>query len=391
MLFAQTVYATKSCVELMPLCQIFPGLIHKVDLKHVMDAVQRLGASTTGGKDNALYVKSMIHFSASLPTEMMFHACWGAAFVELSKRKAFALIKYAQQHLLQMDSNGRWVAACAAGINVSVPGHGPHTLQQSLERFNSTIKGTMPVGYHLLSLKEMIVNLERVIRVHMKNNRQVSECEKQVIFTPNDPAVPHPGLVSADWVRPGRDEQDVKLVLPPVWRFLEHLPSNFHGSAFAGALQIWDVLRVYTFPATQAGMIVDVDAHEKMLLLFQASTPEAFTEAGKRLNLFKQEKELDMLSVPRLRTLLSELVLCFKLRRPYCGYSILCTCPYFCTHGSCAHHLLCRWFEKDGKVQLADISEFVAKNVTPTIAGAEAALRQRLLPRGLLPDLFHLI
>ena len=85
-----------------PTCQIFPGLIHTVDLIHVLDAVQRLGASATGGNGNGLYLKSMIHLSASLPTQMVFHACWDAAFVELSKRKAFAQIKYAQKHVLQI-------------------------------------------------------------------------------------------------------------------------------------------------------------------------------------------------------------------------------------------------------------------------------------------------
>ncbi|CAE7178257.1 unnamed protein product, partial [Symbiodinium necroappetens] len=85
--------------------------------------------------------------------------------------------------------------------------------------------------------------------------------------------------------RPGRDEQDVQLVLPPVWRAWEHVPSNFHGSTLAGAVQIWDVLRVYTFPARQAGIFVD---HE-MLPLFPASTRQVFAEAGKTLNIFEEE------------------------------------------------------------------------------------------------------
>ena len=242
--------------------------------------------------------------------------------MELTKRKAVALIKYAQKYVLQIGCNGRWMASWVAGIDVEicVPGHGPRTMQQSIERFNSTIKGTMPVGYHLLSLslKDMVINLERVIRVHMKHHGQASGCEKRVVFTPNDPTVPHRGLVSADWVRPGRDEQDVQLVLPPVWRFLEHLPSNFHGSTLAGALQIRDVLHVYAFPKKTG-------RHDRRCGRPRQNAPaQAFAEAGKSLNLFKEENELDMLSVPRLRT-----------------------------PAVCAHHFLCRWFEKDGKVQLA--------------------------------------
>ena len=154
-------------------------------------------------------------------------------------------------------------------------------------------------------------------------------------------------------------------MLPPVWRAWEHVPSNFHGSTLAGAVQIWDVLRVYTFPARQAGIFVD---HE-MLPLFPASTRQAFAEAGENAEHNGGRKRAG--PALELRTLLSEMVLCSKLRRPYCGYSILCSCPYFCTRGSCAHHFL-------------RISEYVAKGVSPTRAGAEEALRQ--LPRSPLPD-----
>ena len=79
-----------------------------------------------------------------------------------------------------------------------------------------------------------------------------------------------------------------------MWRAWEHLPSNFHGSTLAGAVQIWDVLRVYTFPARQAGIFVE-DAHE-MLPLFPASTRQVFAEAGKTLNIFEEENGLGLLS-----------------------------------------------------------------------------------------------
>ena len=54
----------------------------------------------------------------------------------------------------------------------------------------------------------------------------------------------------------------------------------------------------------------------------------------------------------------------------------------FCRDGICAHILLTRWMEGDASIKLASVSEYCAKHATPTVGGAEAALRARLLPQG---------
>ena len=97
-------------------------------------------------------------------------------------------------------------------------------------------------------------------------------------------------------------------------------------------------------PARQAGLTIDLDAHNKMLQLSRPPRLRRSEKPGKGL-ISLRKRGIELLSVPRLPTLLEGLVLCLKRRPSYCGYSILCSCRYFAANGTCAHHLLCHWLE----------------------------------------------
>ena len=136
-------------------------------------------------------------------------------------------------------------------------------------------------------------------------------------------------------------------------------------------------------PLRQAGLVIDKECHEKFLALLEADTEAKFIESGQALNLFKPVADLEtsMLSVARLRVLLSELCCVLVLARGWHGYNVICACREFAKDGTCAHSILVRWMEGDPKIHLAAVSEYAAKNAIATIVGAEQALRKRLLPR----------
>ena len=145
------------------------------------------------------------------------------------------------------------------------------------------------------------------------------------MFQASDPTEPSPGLISSDWIRADRDEEDRQRLLAPAWRFLEYLPSNFVATEVGSRVQSFDVKRSYTMPVRQANLQIDDTCHERLFRLVQAESVEQFTEAAKQLNLLKPdaETEAELLSVARLRTLLTELAMIFVLRRPF---KIICTC-----------------------------------------------------------------
>ena len=141
----------------------------------------------------------------------------------------YGLGKREQEHLLYVR-DGLWSAAWAGGLFNCVPGHGPRTAQQAVERYNRTLKEALPAGYHTFGLKHTVTNLANVMRSHLIHNRWVAEDESNVIFKASDPRSPSQHLISADWIKSGRDEEDQQRLLAPVWRHMEHLPDNFHCS-----------------------------------------------------------------------------------------------------------------------------------------------------------------
>ena len=260
-----------------------PTLEHRLDLRHVVTNVRSLSAAQAGSKDNAQYLASQVLFSAALPTSMLFHQHWLAVLVELARRKAWALSKYSQDHLLRFI-DGRWTAGWLGGLGAAPPGHGPHSAQQALERRNRTLKTGLPAGYHNLSMSQVTAKLESVVRAHQIEQMWINETESEVLFQASDPTEPSPGLISSDWIRADRDEEDQQRLLAPVWRFLEYLPSNFVATEVGSRVQSFDVKRSYTMPVRQANLQIDDTCHERLFRLVQAESVEQFTEAAKQLN-----------------------------------------------------------------------------------------------------------
>ncbi|CAE7528782.1 DJA6 [Symbiodinium sp. CCMP2592] len=375
--------------------KIFPMLTHRLDLQHVVTNVRGLPIRVAGSKENKLYAVSQIQWSSSLPTAMLFHHHWLCVFLELAQKQAYDLIRYLQKEVLYMTDNV-WTSSWCGGIHSSVPGHGPHTAQQALERFNRTLKQSLPASYHLYGLQEITGRVESGLRAIAIENGFVRESDESLIFQPADPRVPPKALITDDWLQEPRDEEGNQPKLPPVWRFVEFLPENFMASAVSGAVQDWRVHRIYTYPIQQPGLRIDQESHEKLHRLIAARTPAAFMQAAKDLDLVKQMDLGEMVSVARVRALLKELAMTMVLQHSWYGHTLLCTCASvyrrvrfiragggaFCRDGVCVHILLTRWMEGDPAIKLASVSEYCAKNAIPTVDGAEAALRARLLPQG---------
>ena len=95
--------------------------------------------------------------------------------------------------------------------------------------------------------------------------------EARVLFKPSDPSIPCQKLLTADWVRPGRDEIGGQVCLAPVWRFLEYLPDNVAASTLNRAVpHVGEVQRVYVMPLKQYNLSIDSDCHRKFLALLAA-------------------------------------------------------------------------------------------------------------------------
>ena len=63
-------------------------------------------------------------------------------------------------------------------------------------------------------------------------------------------------------------------------------------------------------------------------------------------------------SIARLRTILTGLCACFRLRKRYKGFRYLGTCKIFCTMGTCPHELYSRFLDCDSEVTTACLSEW---------------------------------
>ena len=207
-----------------------------------------------------------------------------------------------------------------------MPGHGPHTAQQTPERFNRTLKQSLPASYHLHGLQEITARVESGLRAIAIENGFVRESDESLLFQPADPRVPPKALIRADWLQEPRDEEGNQPNLPPVWRFVEFLPENFMASAVSGAVQDWRVQRIYTYPIQQPGLRIDQESHEKLHRLIAARTPAAFMQAAKDLDLVKQMELDEMVSVARVRALLKELAMTMVLQHSWHGHTLLCTC-----------------------------------------------------------------
>ena len=89
-------------------------------------------------------MRSVVFFTASLPTIRLFDACWQTTVHEFEQKGKAKTLKYLKEHILEASDDGEFRASgWASGLRNAPPGHGPQTCQQSLERYSGTIKLTM--------------------------------------------------------------------------------------------------------------------------------------------------------------------------------------------------------------------------------------------------------
>ena len=84
-------------------------------------------------------------------------------------------------------------------------GTAPHTAQQTPERFNRTLKQSLPASYHLHGLQEITARVESGLRAIAIENGFVRESDESLLFQPADPRVPPKALIRADWLQEPRD------------------------------------------------------------------------------------------------------------------------------------------------------------------------------------------
>ena len=177
---------------------MLPTLTHRLDLKHVLEAMNPWGRSTNGHKADAVAIRSVAFFT-SPPTTL-------CDFEQKGKAKTF---KYLKEHTLETSDDGKfWASAWASGFWNAPPGHGPQTCQQSLAGYNQA----MGAGYHLLSFGHMMKSLDNCSRAIMVGRGHVDgQDETRVLFKPT----------AAE-----RNRGAGVVCLAPVWRFLEYLAGS---------------------------------------------------------------------------------------------------------------------------------------------------------------------
>ena len=159
---------------------LLPGVPVIRDLRHVLQNVRELKLAICKERKWADYLAAEITFSASLCSDVLFHVLWDAILADLVVIGHFALEEYVRQELL-VQKAGRWSAHWRSGwASNAIPGHGPHTEGQCLERFWRSVKTGLPKGYHRAGLRRATDFFESSIYLKRQWISKEDRCAKRM-------------------------------------------------------------------------------------------------------------------------------------------------------------------------------------------------------------------
>ena len=162
-------------------------------------------------------------------------ASWQTALYDFEQKGTAKTLKYLDDYPLESSDGGElWASAWASVLWNAPPGHGPQTCQQSLERYNGTVKQAMP------ALGDMMKSLDHCNRAIMVERGHVDGQDAH-----RSSSSPLATARPAQRFRPPNDiGEQVWLAL--VWRFLEYLLDDLAGSTLTRAVPpLGEAQRVY--------------------------------------------------------------------------------------------------------------------------------------------------
>ena len=147
--------------------------------------------------------------------------------------------------------------------------------------------------------------------------------------------------------------------VPSAKYFFRHAPNNVYITELEGSAQDfcgWQAAVAYVIPFDCPATRMDSETAVLFLDLLRAKDRDRVQAALLRLGLIRKEDDPVLpgeLSLARLRTVLTGICACFRLRKRYKGFRYLGTCKIFCTMGTCPHELYSRFLDFDSEVTTA--------------------------------------
>ena len=143
-----------------------------------------------------------------------------------------------------------------------------------------------------------------------------------------------------------------------------HAPDNVYVTQLEGSDQVfcrWHAELTFVIPFDNP--TTRMDSHTTLLFLDQlrAQDKDKARTALFKLGVIRKEDAPVLpgqVSIARLRTILTGLCACFRLRKRYKGFRYLGTCKIFCTMETCPHELYARFLDYDSEVTMACLSEW---------------------------------
>ena len=160
------------------------------------------------------------------------------------------------------------------------------------------------------------------------------------------------------YMSPGRQ------TVPSAKYFFRHAPNNVYITELEGSAQDfcgWQAAIAYVIPFDCPATRMDSQPAVNFLDLLRANDRDTAQVALLGLGVIRKEDDPVLpgeLSIARLRTILTGLCACFRLRKRYKGFRYLGTCKIFCTMGTCPHELYARFLDCDSEVTTACLSEW---------------------------------
>ena len=171
--------------------------------------------------------------------------------------------------------------------------------------------------------------------------------------------------------------------------FFRHAPDNVYITKTEGAAQDicdWQAAVAYVIPLHCPTTRMDAQIAKHFLALLRVKDKDKIQTALLGLGLIRKEDAAVLpgeVSIARLRTILTSLCACFRLRKKYKGFRYLGTCKIFGTMGACPHELYSRFLDCDSEVTMACLSEWShLQDLESTVAGGA----QPIAPLGSLRE-----
>ena len=152
--------------------------------------------------------------------------------------------------------------------------------------------------------------------------------------------------------------------VPSAKYFFRHAPNNVYITQLEGSAQLfcgWHADVAYVIPFDSPTTRMDMQTAELFLDLLRAQDRAKAQTSLLKLGVMRKEDASFLpgqVSIARLRTILTGLCACFRLRKKYKGFWYLGTCKIFCTMGTCPHELYARFLDCDSEVTTACLSDW---------------------------------